>query len=404
MSARRVLLLDTGNEWGGGTNSMLELLKRADRASLSFVVCLYRDMRKGDGDRLSTVLGRLGIETVLLPELAQPRWAKWTKEALRLALAWSARLRKRAIRRIDRAWRANVRKDQVAEVARKVKADLLYLNNQPSSNVEGYLASRLAGLPVVQHCRIDTDLSGDEVRLVNQVATAVICVSKGVRDSMEAQGVDADLLCFVHNGVDLDVADAVLAIPQPAHPFTIGTVGNLMRRKSVDHLLRAAARMKALDESAFRVMVVGDGEERQKLESLAHQLGLAGQVDFTGFLKEPLPAMAAMDVFAFCSLKEGFPRVIIEAMALGKPVVSSNVIGPQEAVEDGTTGFLYEYGDIEKLAALLMALRRDADLRARMGAAGRRRVEARFSVETYVTDVSRILASAGPARAHTPRP
>ena len=67
------------------------------------------------------------------------------------------------------------------------------------------IVGRLAGFPVMHHCRIDTDLSGDEVRLVNQVATAVICVSKGVRDSMEAQGVDADLLCFVHNGVDLEI-------------------------------------------------------------------------------------------------------------------------------------------------------------------------------------------------------
>src|SRR5690606_10956266 len=82
-----ILLIDTGNEWGGGTNSMLELLKRADPARLRFRVCLYTDSRKGGGgERLTEALGRLGIEAIVLPPLRQPLWAKLGKEMLRLAL------------------------------------------------------------------------------------------------------------------------------------------------------------------------------------------------------------------------------------------------------------------------------------------------------------------------------
>jgi glycosyltransferase involved in cell wall biosynthesis len=396
-----VLLLDTGNEWGGGTNSMIELLKRIDRSRFRVVCCFYSDYRKGAGETLTRTLSALGIEAHVLPPLAQPAAAKLAKEALRLLLFWSRGLRRRALWQVDRRWRIDVRARQVAGLARSQGARLLYLNNQPSSNFEGYLAARLARLPVVQHCRIDTELLPAEAAIVNETAAAVVCVSEGVLESMAAQGIRRDLLSCVHNGIDPGDAAAVRPALAPDR-FTFGTVGNLMPRKSVQHLLMAAARMKQLGEGGFRVLIVGDGAERARLEALAASSGLSDEVQFLGFLAEPLPIVAAMDVFAFCSLKEGFPRVILEAMALGKPVVSADVVGPREAVADGTTGFLYRHGDIEALATLLIRLRQDAALRQRLGAAARERVQRLFSIEAYVSGVSRVLAS--PLRADgTPR-
>ncbi len=401
-----ILLIDTGNEWGGGTNSMLELLKRADPARLRFRVCLYTDSRKGGGgERLTEALGRLGIEAIVLPPLRQPLWAKLGKEMLRLAFFWSPFWRKRALWQVERRWRIEPRAREIAQLARKLGVDLLYLNNQPSSNAEGYLAARAAGIPVVQHCRIDTDLIPGEVALANESACALICVSHGVLESMARQGIRRELLHCVHNGIDVDSLDRDSPLLPPeeqrrrasSRTFTIGTVGNLMPRKSIDHLLRAAALIKARGEPAPRVLVVGDGAERLPLEALAAQLGLENDVEFLGFLADPLPVVAGMDVFAFCSSKEGFPRVVLEAMALGKPVVSSDVVGPQEAVAHGTTGFLYPHGDVEALAGHLLALRRDPALRERLGAAGRARVAQHFSIQSYVTGVSRILASCAPA-------
>jgi L-malate glycosyltransferase len=387
-----VLLVDTGSEWGGGTNSMIELLKRVDRSRFRFIGCVYSDYRKGTGPPLTAALSGLGVEAHVLAPVSQPGQAKLAKEALRVAFSWSRGLRRRALWRVDKRWRIDARRDQIARLARETGAELLYLNNQPSSNLEGYLAGRALGLPVVQHCRIDTELLPVEAATANEVAASVICVSDGVRESMAAQGIRPELLVTVHNGIDVSDSAKVNALPSDA--YTIGTVGNLVPRKSVDHLLKAAARMKALGESGFRVLIVGDGVERKRLEGLAAQAGVADEVRFLGFLEQPLPAIAAMDVFAFCSQKEGFPRVLLEAMSLGKPVVSSNVVGPREAVDDGRTGYLYEYGDIEKLASLLIALRRDAALRGRLGTAGRERVERRFSMDAYVSDVTRVLASA----------
>jgi glycosyltransferase involved in cell wall biosynthesis len=101
-----------------------------------------------------------------------------------------------------------------------------------------------------------------------------------------------------------------------------------------------------------------------------------------------------MDVFALTSPSEGLPRVILEAMLLAKPVVASNVTGSKEMVAPGETGCLYPYGDIDGLAACLADLLRDPAKRQAMGAAGRRRASAEFSIETYVAGVSRILENA----------
>jgi L-malate glycosyltransferase len=391
-----VLLLDTGNEWGGGTNSMIELLKRAARSRFRFVCCFYTDYRKGAGDTLTCTLANLGIETHVLPPLSQPRSAKLLKEVLRVAFFWSRALRRRALWYVDRHWRIEPRARQIANLASKIAAELLYLNNQPSSNFEGYLAARLARLPAVQHCRIDSELLPAEATIVNETASAVICVSEGVLESMAAQGIRRELLSCVYNGIDVSEVSKVKAA-LVSDKFTIGTVGNLMPRKSIHHLLQAAARLKNLGETGFRVLIVGDGTERKRLETLVASEHLHEEVEFLGFLEEPLPVMAAMDVFVFCSQKEGFPRVVLEAMALGKPVVSSEVVGPAEAVDEGTTGFLYPYGDVGKLAVLLIGLKRDASLRQRLGTAARERVQRLFSIDHYVSGVSRVLTSGLPA-------
>lgn len=96
-SPKRILLLDTGNEWGGGTNSMFELLKRLDRQRFAVTCCFYKDYRKGKAGRLlSEELADIGIPLILLPIRPQPLWAKLAKELVRGLFSWSARLRKSA--------------------------------------------------------------------------------------------------------------------------------------------------------------------------------------------------------------------------------------------------------------------------------------------------------------------
>lgn len=391
--SKRILLLDTGNEWGGGTNSMIELLKRIDRERFTVTACFYRNYPHGEST-LREALAAIGIPLQVLPVRSQPWWVKGLKELGRGLLAWRKPWRAAAVFKIDMAWRIRPRARALAELLRNGGYDLLYMNNQPASNLEGYLAAEQAGVPVVQHCRIEPKLNVIERAAVNRVACAVICVSHGVRDALLRQGVRPEFCYVVHNGID---TRQPLPEPQPlpgvaSGTQVIGTIGSLIKRKSVDHLLRAVACLP--QDLTPHLLIVGEGAEAAALRQLASELGLTSRVTFAGFQKQPLPWLAVMDVFALASSSEGLPRVILEAMLLEKPVIASRIVGSGEVVVHGETGYLYDYGDIGALAEFLADLLRNPAKRHAFGEAGRRRASADFSIEAYVVGVTKILEAA----------
>ena len=392
---KRILLLDTGNEWGGGTNSMFELLKRLDRERFAVTCCFYKDYRKGkEGRLLSEELAEIGIPLILLPPLKQPLWAKLAKEIGRGLFAWSPRLKKQIVLGVEVQWRIKPRVAALHQLLAEGSYDLLYMNNQPASNLEGYLAGELAGLPVVQHCRIEPTLHASEAAVVNRVAKRIICVSQGVADVLAAQHVAENRLRVVYNAIDSRAAlPAAVELPASAGDLVIGTVGQLTTRKGVHHLLQAVATLKA-EGLTVSCLILGEGPQRGELENTAKRLGISGQVSFLGFQAQPLAWVQAMDICVLCSSKEGLPRVVLEAMLASKPVIGSDVTGTRELIVHEETGLLYGYGDVPALTAALRRLLGDALLRRAMGEAGRRRVVERFSIDNYVAGVARVLEEA----------
>lgn len=394
--AIKILLLDTGKEWGGGTNSMLELLKRIDRSRFEISAVFYHNYAKGSDSDLRHELANIGVPLQILPPLRQPLWAKAAKELARGLLGWHRPWRQQAVFAIEMVWRVRPNATRLAAILKEGGYQLLYMNNQPSSNLEGYLAAEMASVPVVQHCRIDASLNRHEISVTNRGARRIICVSHGVAESLTSQGIAPDKCQVVSNAID-----GKQALPAPAElpanmagHLIVGTVGSLVKRKAIDHLLNAAARLVAADIPEFHLLIVGEGPQRSALEKLANDLDLAHRVTFTGFQKVPLPWVAAMDIFVLPSAKEGLPRVILEAMLLGKPVVASRIIGSRELVIDGETGFLYDYGDIGTLAEHLKQLLEDKNKRSSMGTAGRTRVLGEYSIEHYVAEVEQVLTEA----------
>ncbi len=393
---KRILLLDTGNEWGGGTNSMFELLKRLDRQRFAVTCCFYKDYRKGrDGRLLSEELADIGIPLILLHPGKQPLWAKLAKEVIRGIFAWSPRLKKMGVLGVDVQWRIKPRVVALRQALGDGAFELLYMNNQPSSNLEGYLAGEAAGLPVVQHCRIEPTLQANEAAVVNRVATRIICVSQGVADVLAAQHVAESRLRVVYNAIDSSASlPPAVDLPETVNGLVIGTVGQLTARKGVLHLLQAVANLKA-EGLAVSCLILGEGPQRAELEAAAKRLSITGQVSFVGFQPLPLAWVQAMDVCVLCSSKEGLPRVLLEAMLATKAVVGSDVTGTRELIVNEETGLLYGYGDVPALTAALRRLLGDSLLRRAMGEAGRRRVIERFSIDAYVAGVSKVLAEAG---------
>ena len=392
---KRILLLDTGNEWGGGTNSMFELLKRIDREHFAVTCCFYTNYRKGKGGRLlSEELAEIGIPLLILPTEQQPLWAKLAKEIARGLLTWSARLKKRAVLAIEMRWRIEPRVIALKQVLADGNFDLLYMNNQPASNLEGYLAGEALGLPVVQHCRIEPLLQANEVAIVNRVVSSIICVSRGVADVLAAQHVAENRLRVVYNAIDSRAPLPPRAeLPARTGRIILGTVGQLTARKGVSHLLQALAKLSS-EGLQVDCLILGEGPQRHELEMMTNRLGLENQVSFLGFKEQPLAWVQCMDICVLCSSKEGLPRVVLEAMLAGKPVVGSDVTGTRELVVNEETGLLYAYGDVAALTAALRRLIGDRALRQLMGEAGAQRVRAHFSIDAYVAGVSKILGEA----------
>lgn len=401
MTAKRILLLDTGKEWGGGTNSMIELLKRIDRRRFDITALFYRDYRKGSGSTLAAELAAIGIPLHVLAPTEPPWWEKPAKELARAFCFGNRDLIRRAIFAIERRTRIEPMARRIAAEIRAGGFELLYMNNQPGSNVEGYLAAAATGIPAVQHCRIEPQLTPPVIALTKAHAARIICVSDGVRDTLVEAGIGVPPCLTVHNGIDCNqvlpdpaaVAAARAAWGLPADAVVVGTVGQLIARKRVADLIQAVADLRRASPARdLRVVVVGEGREAEPLAKLAASLGIADRVLLTGFDPQPLRLVAAMDIFALCSASEGLPRVILEAMLLQRPVIASSIVGSRELVADNETGLLYPCGDVAALSAALARLADDAALRKRMGLAGARRVREDFSIERYVAGVEGALA------------
>lgn len=173
----------------------------------------------------------------------------------------------------------------------------------------------------------------------------------------------------IHNGIDLD-AYALAPMPSDEEPH-VAVVANLHPYKRHDVFLRAF-RLLLEDVPEARATLAGDGVERTRLQRLANELGLAPHVTFAGQVSDPRPLVARSHLVALTSDHEGFPNALLEAMALGRPVVSTNVGGVAELVRDGEDGFLTS-NDPAELAARMGALLADPALRDRMARSARER-------------------------------
>jgi glycosyltransferase involved in cell wall biosynthesis len=166
----------------------------------------------------------------------------------------------------------------------------------------------------------------------------------------------------------------------------LGIVAGLRDQKGLPTLLEALE-LLAADGAAPRFAIVGNGPLRAEVERRVQAGALAATTLVTGFAGRVEPYLSALDVFVMPSYWEGLPIAVLEAMAMGLPVVASAVNGTPEAVIDGQTGYLVPPKDARALADRLSALASDAEARRRMGAAGRRVARERFTLERMVSDL-----------------
>jgi len=169
----------------------------------------------------------------------------------------------------------------------------------------------------------------------------------------------------------------------PDGALVVGIVARLRPVKNHESLIRAAALLRRR-WPALHLVLVGEGPLQQDLEALTRSLGLDGVVHFAGHREQEPNPNNLFDVSVLCSLQEGFPNAVVEAMAAARPVVATSVGGASDAVEHGETGLLVPPRQPEQLAAALDQLLADPERRARMGAAGQQRARERYHASAVI--------------------
>ena len=226
-----------------------------------------------------------------------------------------------------------------------------------------------------------------------------VAVSEAVRQVLLTSGIPAHHVQTIYSSIDLRRFDDGQEVT-PLFPMgtrVVGTVGHLAGHKGHRYLLEAT---RQLLQAAPQVgiAIVGDGALRHELEAQAAALGIAEQVHFTGFRRDVPALIRGFEIFVFSSTHEGTPNGILEAMALGKPVVATRAGGTEEVVQDGVTGLLVSPRDPAALAQALLHLLRHPEQGKMFGMAGRQRVEKLFTVERMAGSTlqayQRILADA----------
>lgn len=256
---------------------------------------------------------------------------------------------------------------------RKERPDAM-LSTLRHANIIAILARRIAGVParlVVREAAtlrenmrsaptLKERLMPALMRMLYQRADCVIANSQGVaEDLINFIGLPADMVKVIYNPVITPELFAKAEDPldhpwfQPGEPPVILGVGRLTKAKDFPTLIRAFALVR--EERPARLMILGEGEERSALESLVQELGLEEDVELPGFVDNPYKYMKRAGVFVLSSRWEGFGNVLVEAMALGTPVVSTDCpSGPSEILEGGKWGRLVAVGDVQKLAVSIL--------------------------------------------------
>lgn len=367
----RVLQLGSPTGLYGAERWILALIRHLDPARVVSSVGVIRDV-PGLAAPLCQQAQALGFQTHLIEAPG------------RINFAAISGLRRLLIReRIDIVHSHGYKTDLVARLA------TLGLRCRTVSTPHGW--STQAGLALRLYEALD--------RLSFPFFDAVVPLSESLRDELQWLPAMGKRLHLIRNGVDISEIDAVTTVAPEAQAwreqgdYVIGYVGQLITRKGLEILLQAFAQLAVPKK---RLVLVGEGPQRQALEALARDLGCAGRVSFLGFRADRLSVLKGFDVFALPSRLEGIPRCLMESMAAGIPIVSSDIPGSADLIRPADAGVLVPLDDSAALGAALARLQ-DPALRQAIADRGRRHVLAEYSAEAMAGKYQQLFATLGRA-------
>ncbi len=174
--------------------------------------------------------------------------------------------------------------------------------------------------------------------------------------------------------------------------FLAGAVGRMVWQKGFEYLIECVSEIVRTYPDA-KILIVGDGPLREKFEALSEEFRVRDNVIFTGFRSDIKEILSAVDLLVIPSLKEGFPMIILEAMAMAKPIVATRIDGITEQITDKVNGILVPPKDPSALAKAIIKVINDKELARTIGLAARKKVEQEFSVEKMVSETEKVYLS-----------
>ena len=289
---------------------------------------------------------------------------------------------------------------RLRKLLREQEVDILHCHDY-KANIAGYLATRSTDVRLIvtshsadskwslSHWRIWAYelLSSAFIRHFDRI----VAVSDFIYSETLAKKVSPGKAITIYNSVDLDrfqndVNNGDLREKFGIGPKSkvIGTVGRLSTEKGYDYFLRAAKIVIEFDPSVV-FLIAGDGRLREQLEYLSEELGIREKVIFTGLRQDIEDIYSMIDIFVSSSITEGLPLAILEAMAMGKPVIATNVGAVPKIVRHGRTGILLEPRDIVRLSKAIEDMVRSPGRAEMMAANGQNLVYSEFSDEVMVS-------------------
>ncbi|MCK0163980.1 glycosyltransferase [Marinobacter sp. S6332] len=278
---------------------------------------------------------------------------------------------------------------QLCNVIRDNKIDVIHTHGY-KSDILGLLAAKRAGIACVSTPHGFSGNVGFKLATFIRIGThmlryfdRVVPLSEELMDDMRRFKVPEGKTSFIRNGVDLKEIDAALAsLPKNkslAHDSKIiGFIGQMIPRKGIPDLIEVFDQLyqQAPD---LRLQLLGDGSQRPELEQQAATLNSVSAIEFLGFRSDRLELLSNFSLFVMTSSLEGIPRCMMEAMAVGIPVVAYDIPGVDQLVEHGKTGLLAPFGDKSALAACCKQVLEDPELAANLSQNAREMVNARYS-------------------------
>lgn len=264
--------------------------------------------------------------------------------------------------------------------------------------------ARMLGIKTITTCH-GFIFNNNKLKLYNKLNVCaiklchrVIAVSEDIKDQLVAAGLKPLKITVISNAVEAEFDGSEIARLRKSKrnelqikddEFVVGFLGRLSAEKGVEFLIDAVTGLVD-DGLPIRLLIVGEGDERKNLEAQVAQKSIAHRVIFAGFQSNTESWLSSFDLFALPSLTEGTPMALLEAMAMGVPVVASNIGGVPKVVTDAQNGLLVESGSSESIIKAISRILHDPILSEKMSTEAQKEVKAGYQIGSWAGKIEKL--------------